>query len=82
MSLKIENLSKRYDGNWVLRDISLEIETGEIFGMFGLTGVGKSTFIRAVAGIESADSGRISIDNEDLTKKNAPRTRLSFSQID
>ncbi|MDQ4121827.1 MAG: ABC transporter ATP-binding protein [Acidobacteriota bacterium] len=66
--LKLENLSKRCDDNWILRDISLEIEPGEIFGLLGPTGAGKSILLRLIAGDDLPDSGTISKDGTDITR--------------
>src|SRR5688500_5262630 len=55
MSLKVENLSKRYEQNWVLRDVSFEANEGEILGIFGVTGAGKSTLIRIISGAEKCN---------------------------
>ena len=54
MTLQISNLSKRYGNNWVLRDVSLEIESGSILGLIGPSGSGKSTLLRIISGHEPA----------------------------
>jgi ABC-type polysaccharide/polyol phosphate transport system ATPase subunit len=41
MSLKVVNLSKRYNDKWALRDVSFDVADGEVFGIFGPTGAGK-----------------------------------------
>jgi len=68
MSLKISNLAKRYDDNWVLRDVTLEARRGEVTGIFGATSEGKTTLIRVLAGSEQNNGGVIVYDSEDLTK--------------
>jgi ABC-type Fe3+/spermidine/putrescine transport system ATPase subunit len=67
MSLKVSNLSKRYDNNWVLRDVSFEAEKGEVFGIFGSTAAGKSTLIRLISGSEKCTGGSIFHDSSDIT---------------
>lgn len=57
--LVAENLVKTYPGKVALYDFSITIREGEIFGLLGPNGAGKSTFIRLLAGLEEADSGRI-----------------------
>lgn len=59
MALKIEKLSKRYDNNWVLRDVELEVADGEIFGIFGGTASGKTALLKLAAGTDRPDGGRI-----------------------
>ena len=68
MSLVISKLSKRYDQKWVLRDVSVRVEPGQIVGVFGLTGAGKTTLINAIAGQTSIDGGQIHFDDTDVTK--------------
>jgi ABC-type Fe3+/spermidine/putrescine transport system ATPase subunit len=67
MSLKIEKLSKRYEQNWVLRDVSFEAEEGEILGIFGVTGAGKSTLIRVISGAEPCNGGKVYHKTNDIT---------------
>ena len=52
MTLQISNISKRYGNNWVLRDVSLSVEKGQIAGLLGFSGSGKSTLLRILAGLE------------------------------
>ena len=52
MTLHISNLSKRYANNWVLRDITIDVEKGKILGILGGSQTGKSTFLRILAGKE------------------------------
>ena len=65
--LSIEGLSKRFDDVEVLHDISLSIAPGEIFALLGPSGCGKSTLLRLIAGFETASSGTIRLDGEDVT---------------
>lgn len=68
MTLKISNLAKRYDDNWVLRNVTLEAERGEVTGVFGATSAGKTTLIRVLAGSESSGGGVIVYDSQDVTQ--------------
>ena len=61
MSLKVVNLSKRFGDKWVLRDISLEVPDGEVFGIVGAAGAGKTTLLRAIKGAIPVNGGEISI---------------------
>lgn len=67
MSLRITNLSKRYTDKWVLRDVSFEVAQGEIFGIFGATGSGKSVLIRAISGLEKMNGGTVHYREADVT---------------
>jgi putative ABC transport system ATP-binding protein len=57
--------------NRALRGMSLEIPTGQFVTVIGSNGAGKSTFLNAISGDLSVDSGTISIDGNDVTKKTA-----------
>ena len=81
MSLVIKNLSKRFDKNWILKDVSLEVKKGEILGLFGIVGVGKTTAIRVIAGAEEYDSGNIIFDSQDFSKLNCAERGFHFPQL-
>ncbi len=65
--LRVEHLNKFFGSNQVLFDISLDIKEREFFVLLGPSGCGKSTLLRSIAGLETVDSGRIFIDNKDIT---------------
>lgn len=81
MSLKVENLSKRYEQNWVLKDVSFEAREGEIFGIFGLTGAGKSTLIRLISGTEDCSGGRIFHETTEVTTLSCDERNFHFPRI-
>ncbi len=81
MSLVIKNLSKRFDKNWILKDVSLEVKKGEILGLFGIVGVGKTTAIRVIAGAEEYDSGNIIFDSQDFSKLNCEERKFHFPKL-
>jgi putative spermidine/putrescine transport system ATP-binding protein len=62
MSLKVVNLSKRFEDRWVLRDVSFDVPNGEIFGIVGPSGSGKSTLLQTIAGMIKPNGGEISHD--------------------
>ena len=69
--IRVENVSKRYTGKQgtveAVKDVSLEISRGEIFGVIGFSGAGKSTLIRLLNGLETVTSGHIYINEKDIT---------------
>ena len=67
MKLDIKNLSVSYDGEEVLKDLSLRVEEGEFVSLLGPSGCGKSTLIKAVAGIVPLDDGRVILGDRDIT---------------
>lgn len=81
MSLIINNLSKRYNENWIIKDVSLQVLKGEILGIFGAVGEGKSSLIRVIAGIEDSNSGSIVFDSIDLSGKNCQERNFHFPTI-
>jgi ABC-2 type transport system ATP-binding protein len=65
--LDIRNLNKTYAGGFeALKDVSLEIERGEIFGLLGPNGAGKTTIISIVCGIVNRTSGTVLVDGHDI----------------
>lgn len=63
-SIKLSNVCKNFGKKEVLKNISLEIEEGKIYGLLGRNGVGKTTLLRLVTNREILTSGEIFIDNE------------------
>lgn len=67
MYLQLNNLSKSFGENKVVKGISLAIEKGEILCLLGPSGCGKTTTLKMIGGFLEADSGRILIDGRDVT---------------
>jgi putative ABC transport system ATP-binding protein len=59
--LNLQNLSKRYGATTVFHDVSLALARGEFVALLGESGVGKSTLLNCIAGLDQADSGSVSI---------------------
>jgi sulfate transport system ATP-binding protein len=68
MSIQLEQVNKSYHGQPVVRDFTLYIETGELFVLLGASGSGKSTLLRMIAGLTEVDSGRILLNETDVTQ--------------
>ncbi len=69
--INIENLVKIYDnGLKAVNNISLEVKKGEIFGIIGMSGAGKSSLIRCINRLEEPTKGNILIDGKDIVKMN------------
>jgi sulfate transport system ATP-binding protein len=67
MSIALDQVTKRYQDQPVVNDVSLEVGEGEFFVLLGPSGSGKSTLLRAIAGLTGIDHGRISLHGEDVT---------------
>ena len=68
MTLKVENLAKRYAEKWVTSNVSLEVAPGQIIGLLGPNGAGKTTSFYMIVGLIEADQGTIWLDDEDVTE--------------
>lgn len=66
--LKIENLSKTYGNFKAVEDFSLTVKAGEIYGFVGPNGAGKTTIMKIMSGLLAADSGTITIGEENVLK--------------
>ena len=66
--LQIERLSKRYDKEHALKDVSFSIDKGEVVVIIGPSGCGKSTLLRCINGLESIHFGNIILEGESLTE--------------
>ncbi len=67
--IKVENLTKSFGDNVVLKDVNMQIEKGEVIAIIGPSGCGKSTFIRTLNQLEKVSGGTIYLDGEDITAK-------------
>jgi lipopolysaccharide export system ATP-binding protein len=68
MKLRAENIVKRYRKRTVVKGVSFEVNQGEIVGLLGPNGAGKTTSFYMIVGLIQPLSGKIFMDNEDITK--------------
>src|SRR5499426_2069674 len=66
--LRTAALRKRYKSRTVVRDVSLDVVSGEIVGLLGPNGAGKTTCFYMIVGLVAADGGRIFVDERDITR--------------
>lgn len=82
MKLVARNLRKKYSGKTVVDRISIEVSSGETVGLLGPNGAGKTTFFYMIVGLLGADSGKISIDSEDMTNMGiSSRSKAGLSYL-
>ena len=65
--VKLEGFGKSYGKKEVIKDIDLEVYEGEFLTLLGSSGCGKTTILRAISGLDIPTSGKVYIDNEDVT---------------
>ncbi len=65
--ITLKNISKSFGGLKAVQDVSIEIEKGSITGLIGPNGAGKTTLFNIIAGFYKADTGSISLNNEDIS---------------
>jgi urea transport system ATP-binding protein len=66
--LRIEGLNQYYGGSHVLRDVSLQADTGAVTAVLGRNGMGKTTLLKCLMGLLPVKSGRIEFDGRDITR--------------
>ena len=82
--IKIKNVYKDYEKKEVIKDVSFEINEGEIFGIIGHSGAGKSTILRCINRLEDYNQGSILVDNKevkDLSKDELRKFRKNVGMI-
>ncbi len=80
--LKANNLKKRYKSREVVKDVSLELASGEVVGLLGPNGAGKTTCFYMIVGLVAVDGGRIEVDDHDITRMPMhARARLGVSYL-
>ena len=72
--IRFENIVKNFGDTQVLKNISLDIEKGQLVTLLGPSGCGKSTLLRCLAGLERVTSGKVWLDGKDITNEE-PRKR-------
>ena len=74
--IEIKDLQKSFGDTRVLNGINITINDGEIYGLIGRSGVGKSTLLRCINGLEKYDSGAITVDGIEVGKLNSEQLRF------
>ncbi len=78
MSIDVRNVSKNFGAFAALKNISLDIPTGELVALLGPSGCGKTTLLRIIAGLEVPDGGSILFDGEDAIQRTVRDRRVGF----
>jgi sulfate transport system ATP-binding protein len=78
MSIEIRNVSKQFGDFHALRDVNLDVSSGELVALLGPSGCGKTTLLRIIAGLETADAGSILFSGEDTTDVHVRERQVGF----
>ena len=80
--LRTDTLKKRYKSRVVVKDVSLEVSSGEVVGLLGPNGAGKTTCFYMIVGLVAVDGGRIFVDGRDISRMPMhQRARLGLSYL-
>jgi sulfate transport system ATP-binding protein len=78
VAIEVRNISKKFGDFVALDDVSITVPAGELTALLGPSGGGKSTLLRVIAGLETPDTGSVTISGEDATKLPPQRRNVGF----
>jgi sulfate transport system ATP-binding protein len=78
MGIHVRQLTKRFDGFLAVDNVSFEVQQGEMVALLGPSGGGKSTILRIIAGLETADQGSVALDGETVDHLPPRQRRVGF----
>ena len=81
MDITIENLTKRFDDQIAVKNLSLEIPEGKIYGFIGANGAGKTTLIKLLMGLYPVTSGQILVNEMDIADIDGDAYRSRFGTV-
>ena len=76
--IHIQNLSKGYEGAQALKDLTLHVPRGAVYGLVGPNGAGKSTLLRCLSGVSHPDSGTVLIDGQPVWENAPLKARIAY----
>jgi len=79
--IQLTNVTKRYDNTIVVHDLNLEIKTGEIVGIIGHNGAGKSTTMKMIAGLIEPTSGNVRVMGQDIQKGSSTKVKQRIGYL-
>ena len=79
--IRLNNVTKKFGSNEVLKGIDLTVKTGEKLVIIGPSGSGKSTLIRLMNGLEETSSGTVEIDGKQMTRQSRAKLNREYSSM-
>lgn len=76
--VEVNQVTKRYGAVTAVRDVSVRIAPGEVYGLVGANGAGKSTLIRMIVGLTAPDAGEVRVCGENVARKPEVKRRLGY----
>ncbi len=76
--IEVKNVTKSFDGFTALRDLTMTVPTGAVYGLVGPNGSGKSTIIRHITGIFRQDAGEVLVDGQPVYENPAVKARIAY----
>ncbi len=76
--IQIDHLSKSFDGFQALKDVTLHVKKGSVYGLVGPNGAGKTTLIKHLTGVYRQDAGEVLIQNEKVYENNSIKQKLAY----
>ena len=77
-AISIANVSKNFGAAAILKNVSLEVEPGELLALLGPSGSGKTTLLRLIAGLDAPNQGTVLFDGEDAARYTVQERRVGF----
>jgi sulfate transport system ATP-binding protein len=78
VAIEVRNIGKSFGEFAALRDVTLEVQEGELLALLGPSGSGKTTLLRIIAGLERPDSGTVLFEGQDVTERHSGERRVGF----
>jgi len=76
--IEVSGVQKRFNETQAIYNISTQIQDGQVFGLVGTNGAGKSTFLRILSGVLKPDNGVVMIDDEEVYENEATKRKIFF----
>ena len=76
--IEVQNLSKDFDGFWALKNLSMHVEKGSVYGLVGPNGAGKSTLLRHIMGVYKPTSGSVYVNHEPVFENVEQKGKIAY----